>query len=147
MFNAVVAVALIADNRDDGARVLGVIFGVTAVASLLAARQGIKLGDDGMRLQYTLRSRSVRWDELVCFRVAEVRNFFGERVTKPTALLRSGEVVPLPGVQGISFYGLRPRFPVMDRLEEEWRRLANSGYGRRPAPTPIPNAGNDGDEG
>lgn len=60
--------------------VLAATFMESAVGCLLAARRGAEPGADGLRLQYLVRSRFLRWDEVDHFRFTDTRNWFGERL-------------------------------------------------------------------
>ena len=117
---AAALLVLATSPRDGGQMALGAGLAAAFVACVMAARQGTKVGDGGVRLQYAIRSRSLEWDTIVCFKIADVRGVLGERLRKPAAVLRTGEAVPLPGADRFS---LLPRnadrmsFPVVDRLE------------------------------
>lgn len=105
---------------DSGPFALAATFMGSAVGCLLAARRGAEPGVDGVRLQYLVRSRFLRWDEVDHFGFADTRNWFGERLKKPLAILRSGEKVVVPGADQVRWMrdaSDRMRFPVLDKLE------------------------------
>src|SRR5437764_827358 len=121
------ALATLAGHPHDGGRTaFGAGSVIIAVICVLASRRGVRVTQSGVRLQYLVRSRYVRWEDLVCFQVAEVRSPLGERLAKPSAVLRNGEPLPLPGADRFAIFtqdAHRSRFPVLERLEEERHRL------------------------
>lgn len=116
---------LLLDHPYDGYQLaVGFGSGLSAILLLLMSRQCVKVGEQGVRLVYPFKSRFVPWNEIVCFKVAEVRNVFGERLAKPAVLLVTGEAVPIPGADRVSLFQRDPygaTFPVLDRLEKERR--------------------------
>lgn len=105
---------------DSGEFLLGIAFGVIALACLTAARQGVIADERGVLLRYPLRSRFLPWEDIVCFKVTDVRNALGERSAKPAAILGTGQAVALPGANRFSLLprGDAHRFPVVDQLEK-----------------------------
>ena len=104
---------------------LGIAFGGAAVSCSLGARQAVIADELGVRLRYSLRARFLHWEDIVCFKVTDVRNIFGEGSVKPAVLLSTGQAVPLPGANRFSWLrsGYSKSFPVVDQLEEYRRRV------------------------
>ncbi len=105
---------------DYGGTVFALLMGAVAVWSLLAARRGVRPDQDGVLLRYMVRRRFVPWAEVAHFGLVERRNWFGERLTKPTLVLRSGDAMVVPGADKVSFLGRTPdemRFEVLEELE------------------------------
>jgi hypothetical protein len=128
---AMAAVAILVDRPYQADQlVLGIGFASAALLILLAARQGVRVEAGGVRLQYVFRSRFVPWEEVVCFKVATIRNLFGERLAKPAILLRQGNPVPVPGASRFSLFqrnAYAMDFPVIDNLEAHRRDRPGSG--------------------
>ena len=122
-FASMIALGLVAADRappDRGPIVLAGGFAAFAIWAVLAARRGARPSPEGVRLQYVVRSRFVPWEDVAYFGLAETRNWFGERLRKPLAVLRSGERIVVPGADKVSWFGERPgskRFGVLDELE------------------------------
>jgi len=130
--------AMLLDQPHQGGQLfLGICFAAVGVLALLAARQGVRVEETGLRLRYVIRSRFLPWEDVVCFKVAATRNLFGERLAKPSVLLRTGDPVPLPGANRFSFLQRNAhssRFPVIDRLEDQRRDKIGSNRHGKPTP-------------
>lgn len=80
---------------------LALVAGCTLAAvwlSLIAAR-GVRIDGSGIVLRYCIKRRRLSLDSVRCFRMAEVRNPFGERVERAVIELRDGQLVLAPGLE------------------------------------------------
>lgn len=101
---------------------LALVAGCTLAAvwlGLMAAR-GVRIDGSGIVLRYCIKRRRPSLDSVRCFRMAEVRNPFGERVERAVIELRDGQLVLAPG--------LEPPMPF----------IRSSLRGRRPRSEPTP---------
>ncbi len=119
---ALLALVLLATPREDGdqgPRVSAALFALSAGWMALAARRGVRVHDEGVTLQYLIRSRFITWGEAAGFGTADKRNRFGERLKRPVVFLRSGEAVVVPGAERLYVLsqGRRAGFPVIEELE------------------------------
>jgi hypothetical protein len=105
------------DAGDQGPVVLAVLMTVFATLAVLMARRGAAVGDDGVTLRYTVRTRFILWADIASFGVEEVRrNGRGLRVPTPVARLTSGELVMVPGADP-TWFPHQGRYRAIDTLQ------------------------------
>jgi len=131
---AVVGIAATADGEALAGGVAVVLFAGGAGWCCLMARSGVLVSDGGVTVRSYVRDRFVPWGEVVAFGLRPYRSKLGERLSKPSMTLRSGEVVRLVGVEppgrpfGISSKPVE--FTELDELDalaqrrpaQRWRR-------------------------
>lgn len=101
-----------------------VLFAGGAAWCCLTARSGVLVSEAGVIVRRYLQDRAVSWDEVISFGLRNHRSILGERLSKPSMTLRSGEVIKLIGVEPLGRpFGVSSK-PVHFEQLDELDRLA-----------------------
>ncbi len=148
---ALFGLAATADGEAVAGGVVAVLFVGAAVWCGLTARSGVLVGTSGVVVRTHLRDRFVSWDEVASFGLRPSRSKLGERLSKPSLTLRSGEVVRLVGVEppGRPF-GIGPKpveFEQLDELDRLARRHRAQRWRHQGHSSAVPGFEGDGTTG
>ncbi len=128
LISGVAGGGVLATARSGDAELLGEGLILGAVVSTLIAGQRVVVTDDGVQLQYPFHKRFIPWKEIICFKVADVKNPMGERLRKPAVLTLAGRTHALPGADRFSFLQRETTYPLIDELERERMNRKSSGW-------------------
>ena len=124
-----------ADRAPVTAAVAAAAFTGAAVWCWLTARSGVMVSEHGIVVRRYLGDQHVPWAEVGSFGLQPYRSRLGERLSKPSLTLRSGEIVRLVGVEplgrplGISSKPIE--FKELDELDRLARQRPPHGQRRQ----------------